>query len=344
MDQISGFVSQNGSWLGPVILGLVLIGVVYMIYTYLYAGQDPTYTLLLDGEAVARAPVTLTNPKLPRISTGTDFTYSMWFYVDDYNYRAAQSKYLFTIGPELLGTNANYVLVSLLGASTNDLIIRANSQMPTAVAAQAPGSIPAATGSATPDITNAATLSNMLNQQTSMAMFQSTVGSLSTDPLTPCDIRDVPLQKWVNLTIVVSGRTMDVYLDGKLSRSCVLDNVVTVPSSRLVLRMGESGGFGGRVSYVQMWGSQLTPDAIYGIYQMGPARVKTNLFQRLAKFLDLDVTFTGPTPGQPAPAAVSQMSGDPFGSLYQSSQSMYSSAGSDLSSAEQYAKGMYARL
>ena len=342
MDQVSGFVSQNGSWLGPVVLGLVLIGVVYMIYTYLYAGQDPTYTLLLDGEAVARAPVTLTTTKVPRISTGTDFTLSLWFYVDDYNYNASLPKYLFTLGPDLLHDHSKYVLVSLLGASTNDLIIRANSQMPSGSTAPAPGSIPAATGAATPDITGALTLNNMLSQKTSMAMFQSTVGA--TDALTPCDIRDVPLQKWVNLTVVVSGRTMDVYLDGKLSRSCVLDGMVNVPHGKLRLRMGEAGGFGGRVSYVQMWASQLTPDAIYGIYQMGPARAKTNLFQRLAKFLDLDVTFTGPAPGEPAPAAVSQMSGDPFGSLYQASQSAYSSAGSDLSSAEQYAKGMYARL
>ena len=68
------------------------------------------------------------------------------------------------------------------------------------------------------------------------------------------------------------------------------------------------------------------------------------MFQRLAKFLDLDVTFTGPSPGEPAASSVSQMSGDPFASLYQSGQSMYQSAGADLSSADQYAKSMYSRL
>jgi hypothetical protein len=93
-----------------------------------------------------------------------------------------------------------------------------------------------------------------------------------------------------------------------------------------------------------MWSSQLTPDAISGIYQMCPARVKTNLFQRLAKMLDLNVTFTGPAPGEPAPAAVSQMSDDPFASLYQTGRAGIASAGTDLSSADQYAKGLYARL
>jgi hypothetical protein len=334
MDQVTGYVTQNSSWLGPVILGLALIGVVYMIYTYLYAGQDPTYTLLLDGEAVARKEVTLTNPNLPRISTGSDFTYSMWFYVDDYNYNAGSSKLMFTIGPDLLGTNSKYLLVGVLDGATNDLKIRANSN-----------SI-SSSESASPDITHAQTLHDLLSRKTSMTMFQSTVG---TNPTNSCDIKEVPLQKWVNLTIVLSGRTLDIYLNGKLSRSCLLDSIVPVPSGKLVLRIGKQigttpPGFGGRVSYIQMWASQLTPDAIYGIYQMGPSRTKTNLFQRLAKFLDLDVTFTGPAPGEPAASSVSQMSDDPFASLYQSGQSMYQSAGTGLTSAEQYAKGMYARL
>jgi hypothetical protein len=333
MDQLSGFVQSNSGWLGPVVLLAVLVGVVYLIYSYLYAARDPTYTLLLDGEAVARNPVKLTNDKVPRISTGTDFTLSMWFFIDDYNYRASQNKFLFALGPTLLGDNTQNVLVAALAPTTNDLMIRANARA-ASVTSPSPASMPAASGSAAPDITKELVLRSLMSQQTSMSMFQSTAGA---DALTPCDVRDVPLQRWVNLTVAVSGRTMDVYMDGKLTRSCVLDSVVSVPHGKLTLRLGDFGGFGGRVSYVQMWASQLTPDAIYGIYQMGPARAPTNLFQRLAKWLDLDVTFTGPAPGERAAAPVSQMTGDPFSSLYQTAQS-------DFASAEQYAKGMYARM
>ena len=86
-------------------------------------------------------------------------------------------------------------------------------------------------------------------------------------------------------------------MDGKLSRSCVLANVLNVPRGPLVLRLGENGGFGGRYSSVQMWGQQLTPDVIYGIYQMGPIQTKHNIFTDLASFLNISVRFTGPTPG-----------------------------------------------
>lgn len=344
MDQLSGFLQSNSGWIGPVVLLFVLIGAVYLIYSYLYAASDPTYTLLLDGEAIARSPVKLTNDKIPRIATGTDFTLSLWFYIDDYNYRASQSKFLFALGPALLGDSTRNVLVAALAPTTNDLMIRANAHATTATS-PSPGTLPAATGSATPDITNELSLRNLMSQQTSMAMFQPTAG---TEALTPCDIREVPLQRWVNLTVVVSGRTMDVYVDGKLTRSCVLDSVVSVPHGKLSLRMGDYNGFGGRVSYAQMWASQLTPDTIYGIYQMGPARAPTNLFQRLAKYLDLNVAFTGPAPGDRTPATASQMSGDPFASMYQTARtdisSAYQSASGDLSSAGQYAQGMYARM
>jgi hypothetical protein len=333
MDTISG----GSGWIITAVLAVVIVGLLYLAYSYLYAGgKNASYSLLLDGEAIARNPVRMSGKRVPSISTGTDFTLSFWFYIDDYNYRASRSKFLFSLGPELLGDNTRNVLVGVMAPTTNDLMLRANARVQSATA-PAPGTMPSASmGSAGPDITQELTLRSLLSQQTSMEMFQSTAG---TDALAPCDIREVPLQRWVNLTVVVSGRTMDVYVDGKLTRSCVLDSIVQVPHGKLALRMGDYGGFGGRVSYVQMWASQLTPDAIYGIYQMGPARTPTNLFSRLAKMFDLDVTFTGPAPGDRSAPAMG--GSDPFGSLYQTIQS---DTQSDLSSAEQYAKSMYARL
>jgi hypothetical protein len=122
-------------------------------------------------------------------------------------------------------------------------------------------------------------------------MFQNTVE-------TPCDVKDVPLQRWVNVTIVSSGRVLDTYIDGKLSRSCVLDNVIQVPRRQLKLRLGENGGFGGRYSSVQMWGVQLTPDVIYGIYQMGPTQASADIFTTIAKWLNINVSFTEGSSGQ----------------------------------------------
>jgi hypothetical protein len=123
---------------------------------------------------------------------------------------------------------------------------------------------------------------------------------------------------------------------------------VRVPTSTahpLVLRLGESGGFGGRYSSVQMWNQQLTPDVIYGIYMMGPTQAQHNIFTDISKWLNLNVSFTGSAPGQPIPSAggAPPASGGLFSSLEQDiygayvtgvnyASSAYATASADASS------------
>ena len=53
---------------------------------------------------------------------------------------------------------------------------------------------------------------------------------------------NVPLQKWVNLIISLYGRTLDVYIDGKLVRTCVLPGVAQVNPDADIL-VTPMGGF-----------------------------------------------------------------------------------------------------
>ena len=153
-----------------------------------------------------------------------------------------------------------------------------------------------------------------------MSMFQSSLDA-------PCDVKDLPLQRWVCLTIVSSGRVLDVYMDGKLSRSCVLENVLNVPRGPLQLRLGQYGGFGGRYSSVQMWSQQLTPDVIYGIYMMGPTQAQHNVFTDISKFLNINVSYTGSAPGQPIPGQGGSQ--NPFNQLYDEAAGEYQQGAAD---------------
>lgn len=42
-----------------------------------------------------------------------------------------------------------------------------------------------------------------------------------------CDIKGIPIQKWINLTLVYFNNQLDVYIDGILQRSC--SNIVSIP-------------------------------------------------------------------------------------------------------------------
>lgn len=279
MDQATQFVQSNSSLLSTVAFLVVILIVLYVVYTYLYPADDPSYTQFLNEEMDARKPMPIKG-KVPAIFTGGDFTLSMWVYIDDWNYRVSTSKFLFAISDAAMQQSA---IVGVLTPLQNGLQVRAS----TVSGSGSSGS--AAAG--TPDITKESNLRNLMNQQTSMQMFSTTVTDV------PCDIKEVPLQKWVNVTIVSSGRVLDIYMDGKLTRSCVLDNVLKVPTGELKMRLGEHGGFGGRYSAVQMWNQQLTPDVIYGIYQMGPSQTKHDIFTDIAKWLGLNVNFTGVSSG-----------------------------------------------
>lgn len=334
MEQASEYVRQNSGMFGTVALIAVLIGILYVVYTYLYPADDPTYTQFLKGEADARKPVHVTG-KVPAIYTGGDFTLSFWIYIDDFNYRSSSSKFLFALSPEMHHPASRSPLVGALTPLRNGLMVRANTVGSTSASVGGAAATGVAPGSAAPDITVEAGLQALMTQKTSMAMFETTVD-------TPCDVKDVPLQRWVNVTIVSSGRVLDIYMDGKLTRSCVLDNVIHVPRGGLKLRLGEFGGFGGRYSSVQMWSQQLTPDVIYGIYMMGPTQAQHSIFTDVSKWLNLNVSFTGSAPGQPIPGYATGASA--MQTLSSDFNQLYAGASTDLSSAESYAKGMMARL
>ena len=78
------------------------------------------------------------------------------------------------------------------------------------------------------------------------------------------------MQRWICITVTVNGRIMDVYMDGKLARSCILNNVQDFGSSSEQYVALMPSGFDGHISGIRWSNYALTPDVIYGRYQAGP--------------------------------------------------------------------------
>lgn len=85
-----------------------------------------------------------------------------------------------------------------------------------------------------------------------------------------CDIPNIDMQRWINVTVVLSGRTIDVYMDGKLVRSCVTPSYYKVDGTGVKLKITERGGFDGYINTVSTFNRGLTPGNVYNIYQAGP--------------------------------------------------------------------------
>lgn len=83
-----------------------------------------------------------------------------------------------------------------------------------------------------------------------------------------CIIENVPLQAWTNVIISVSNRALDVYLDGKLVRTCVIPGVPTAATGNQI-SLTPGGGFSGYTSNFQFKPKAINPREAYNIYKNG---------------------------------------------------------------------------
>ena len=124
-----------------------------------------------------------------------------------------------------------------------------------------------ATGAFSPNIALGAMQNNLI---VSTAVYPTTSGaSASSAPINhTCTIDNIPLQRWVNIIVSLNGRTMDVYINGKLVRTCVLPGVAKVnPSAPVMITPG--GGFSGWSSETTYRANSINPQEAWNIYSDG---------------------------------------------------------------------------
>ena len=97
-----------------------------------------------------------------------------------------------------------------------------------------------------------------------------------------CDIEEIDLQRWVMISVVLSGRTVDVYIDGKLRRSCASSTYYQVDPTGVSISMLENGGFDGYVGNTNVGATAMNPDEIYSMYLSGPGGSSYNVLSWFA--------------------------------------------------------------
>jgi hypothetical protein len=91
------------------------------------------------------------------------------------------------------------------------------------------------------------------------------------DSINPCDIVDIPLQRWVHIGIVLWNRSLDVYLNGKLARSCALRGIPNINDGNLYVT--QNGGYKGDMATLRYFSRALNASEVYDIYKQGQDRV-----------------------------------------------------------------------
>ena len=96
------------------------------------------------------------------------------------------------------------------------------------------------------------------------------------DTNTACDLPEIDMQRWTQLTVNINGRTTDVYLDGKLARSCVSKSYYKVDPTGVKINLLDYGGFDGHIQGVTVYNYSITPSDIYNSYVAGPTGAGTS--------------------------------------------------------------------
>jgi hypothetical protein len=219
-----------------ILLIIFILILLYIIVKLIYSSSAPLSTIQ-DGTTMT----TIQSTSLSGGSSGANsgnFTYSVWFYVNDWNYRYGEPKVIFgRMGAASTSSGSSTPGVSgvdpcpsvVLGAIQNNLSI-ALSCYPGA------DSPPTSSGS------------------------RSVVHT--------CNVANVPVQKWVNLLVSVYGRSMDVYIDGKLVKTCLLPGIAKINNTAPIY-VTPKGGFSGWTSKLQYWPNATDPQTAWNIYMQG---------------------------------------------------------------------------
>lgn len=91
-------------------------------------------------------------------------------------------------------------------------------------------------------------------------------GSATGDSFT-CKVENVPLQAWFSVSITVFQRNLDIYINGKLVKSCVLPGVPRPVAGDI--QIGPKGGFSGSVCDVMSYAKMLVPNDAVAFYTAG---------------------------------------------------------------------------
>lgn len=99
--------------------------------------------------------------------------------------------------------------------------------------------------------------------------------STSTDDVFVCEVPNIPLQSWFSVSMTVFGRNLDIYIDGKLVKSCFLSGVPKPAVGNIQLT--PDGGFSGNVCNLNHYSKMLSPSDASAFYSAGtPCKNQTD--------------------------------------------------------------------
>lgn len=225
---------------GVLVLILVIL-LLYVLVKYVMQGSQVQTGIETALKMQTIKAVSITSGSV----SAANFSHCIWFYVEDWNY--------------------NY-------GTYKPLLVRTSS---------VPASTGVVPGLMFKDLCPAVVLGAQNNDlQIFQSLFDDGSSTRSANTVVAdgtkynrCHLTNIPIQKWCYLIISYYGRTCDVYLDGKLIKTCVMDGTAKVDKdANLYITSpidASKGSFKGWTSNYQFFPGAINPQQAYDLYKKG---------------------------------------------------------------------------
>jgi len=231
--------SPASSMVVPILGGIVLILVALVFFNYIQKREGQPGIPFFDDISKSSGDKTptpvdgKTKTVIPAgeipIGIGADYGLQFWMYIADWDYRFGQDK---DVLKRVASNDGNVVGPRVFLAPTENTLHVRVSLYPTDERA----------GAAEPGIS-------------------------STGDSFTCSVENVPLQSWFSVSLTVFQRNLDIYINGRLVKSCVLPGIPKPAMGDVIL--ADNGGFSGSICNVNGYSVMLNPDDAKSFHAKG---------------------------------------------------------------------------
>lgn len=226
-----------GTIIMSVIGGLILLylGIAFFNYIQKREGQ-PGFTFFEAKSSGDKTPTPVdgkTKTVIPAgefpAGSGIDYGVQFWMYISNWDYKFGQTKDVL----KRVASNDSNIVGPRITLSPNENTLNVQvSLFPT-------------------------------NQQAGAA----TPGVSSTGDSFTCSVENVPLQSWFAVSVTVFQRNLDIYINGRLVKSCILPGIPKTALGDVILN--DNGGFAGSICNVNGYNAMLGPEDAQSFHSKG---------------------------------------------------------------------------
>lgn len=316
---------MRGGALGSTVTGILLAAIcifaLYFLYKWLMTGDSAhETTTILSGTAPMGANATtsslgtsssssitesstcgddtsiVASSQLTRVMDGGQYSVSFWVYVSDtkgfLTAGSAPLAHLFEISDGSSSfsgkspRSGNTLLFVGLNPKNGGLVVRqsssdASEQINNRLNGYQGGSYP---------------LKSLITNYNQESMFQAK---------DKCDIPNgIEYQRWVLVGVVGNGRTLDIYIDGKLARSCVYKGNWALGNgqgkAKIAVGFGNGSSLRGFFSNANYYNWAMSPEEMWRTYQRGPGG-PFSLWNWLTQYFSVSVNLNTKGESQTSP-------------------------------------------